>query len=595
MSSSVILFRQTTLSFFALQEDNIMRIHSKLFIFLLVGVFTISGCQISQDHRAVDKDPGKRIERKEIKARQLTEGAIHVTPGSLPMPPPQISAAPAGAKMGMVNEMALKSKARSLTRPDSVSFQAPGFNTESYTPVTENGFIATANDPLSTFSIDVDTASYANIRRFISRNSMPPVGAVRIEEMINYFSYDYPQPTKGPFSVTTEVGPSPWQPDYKLVRIGLQAKNIDSKKLPPSNLVFLIDVSGSMRSANKLPLLKKSMHLLVEQLSSRDRVAIVVYAGSDRVVLQPTGCDQKQRIKKAIDSLGAGGSTHGSKGIVTAYQLAKQSYMPEGNNRIILASDGDFNVGITSRGELQHLVEEKRKSGIYLTTLGFGMGNYHDDTMEILANKGNGNYGYIDSLLEAKKILVKEMSGTMFALANDVKIQVEFNPAKVGAYRLIGYENRALDDEDFNDDKKDAGEIGVGHRVTALYELIPTGHSSIPKVDPLKYQKTAATSSDHSTELTTVKLRYKPKGSDKSVLINRVVKDSDKKLNQLSTDFMFSGAVSAFGMLLKKSQFINGFGYSDVLQLAKKGKGKDSEGYRAEFIRLVEMAELLKR
>ncbi len=573
-----------------------MRIQAKIFTLFVMSFFTISGCQISQDHRTIDKEGGKRIEKRQTKAQQLTEEAKAVSPTLRPpVEPPNFPIAPA-VKMGMAHDRAaLKTKVRAFSRPDALLIQSQPFNTESYTPVTENGFISTTNDPLSTFSIDVDTASYANLRRFINRNRLPPVGAVRIEEMINYFSYNYPQPTKDPFSVTTEVGPSPWQPDYKLVRIGLKAKDIDRKNLPPSNLVFLIDVSGSMRSANKMPLLKKSMHLLVDQLGKQDRVAIVVYAGSDRVVLQPTSCDQKQRIKKAIDQLGTGGSTHGSKGIVTAYQLAKQSYMPSGNNRIILASDGDFNVGITSRGELQKLIEEKRKSGIFLTTLGFGMGNYHDDTMEILANKGNGNYAYIDSPLEAKKVLVKEMSGTMFALAKDVKIQVEFNPAKVGGYRLIGYENRALADEDFNDDNKDAGEIGVGHRVTALYEIIPTGHSSIPKVDPLKYQKTAAASTDHSNELMTVKLRYKPKGSDKSVLIDRVVKDNDQKLGQLSVDFRFSAAVSAFGMLLKKSEFIKGFTYNDVIQLAKKGKGKDSEGYRAEFIRLVEVAELLKK
>lgn len=573
-----------------------MRTYSKTFVLLLAGLFTYSGCQLSQERQLTEQTSENRVVKKESTRTAATDEVQQAPAGVEPTRPPQIAAAPVAAEMAMTHGIGSKRKGGAMVHLDtSLALQHSPLITESYTPVTENGFIQTTNDPLSTFSIDVDTASYANIRRFINQNRLPPVGAVRVEEMINYFSYDYPQPTEGPFSVTTEVGPSPWQPDYKIVRIGLQAKNIDSKDLPPSNLVFLIDVSGSMHAATKLPLLKKSMHLLIDQLSGRDRVAIVVYAGSERVVLQPTGGDQKQRLKAAIDSLGAGGSTHGSQGIITAYQLAKQSYMPQGNNRIILASDGDFNVGVTSRGELQKLVEEKRKSGIYLTTLGFGMGNYHDDTMEILANKGNGNYGYIDSLLEAKKMLVKEMSGNLFALANDVKIQVEFNPAKVGAYRLIGYENRALADEDFNDDKKDAGEIGVGHRVTALYEIIPAGHPAIPDVDPLRYQQTKAVSSNHNTELMTVKLRYKAQGSETSRLIERRVHDTAEEPGNLSTDFHFATAVSSFGMLLKQSEHIHGFEFDDVLQLARKGKGSDPEGYRAEFIRLVEMAELLQK
>jgi len=572
-----------------------MRI-SKIIVILLITLLSFSGCQTSYNQNATKNDSSQatrkhqmdaeiRKEANKVSPQTKTKGLGLVKPIAMSIPvTPAIEETAIGQRV----------KSKNAYLSDGMIVHQPPLNTESYTPVTESGFITTSNDPLSTFSIDVDTASYANIRRFINENRLPPVGAVRIEEMINYFSYDYPQPQKGPFSVTTEVGPSPWQPDYKLVRIGLQAKNINKKLLPPSNFVFLIDVSGSMRSANKLPLLKKSMHLLVDQLGKQDRVAIVVYAGSDRVVLQPTSADQKQLIKTAIDQLGASGSTHGSKGIVTAYQLAKQSFMPKGNNRVILASDGDFNVGVTSRGELQKLIEEKRKSGIYLTTLGFGMGNYHDDTMEILANKGNGNYSYIDSLLEAKKVLVKEMSGTMFALANDVKIQVEFNPARVGAYRLIGYENRALADEDFNDDKKDAGEIGVGHRVTALYELIPTGHASIPSVDPLKYQKMTGNSGTISQDLLTVKLRYKPTGSSTSILLEQSLADKENKRQERSTDFHFVSAVSAFGMILKKSTHINTFNYDDIIKLARKGKGEDEEGYRAEFIKLVEMAELLK-
>ena len=478
---------------------------------------------------------------------------------------------------------------------DTVAMSTPTWNTESYNGVHENGFINVSNDPLSTFSIDVDTASYSNIRRFINQGTLPPAGAVRIEEMVNYFSYSYPQPSgKHPFSVTAELGPCPWNESHQLVRIGLKARDIDKKDLPPSNMVFLVDVSGSMSARNKLPLLKQSMKMLVKQLDKDDRVSMVVYAGSDRIVLEPTAGSEQQKILAAIDSLGAGGSTHGSSGIITAYRLAEQVFMPKGNNRIILASDGDFNVGTTSRGELQKLVEEKRKSGIFLTVLGFGMGNYHDDTMEILADKGNGNYAYIDNLLEAKKVMVKEMSGTLFALARDVKVQVEFNPAKVGAYRLIGYENRILADEDFNDDTKDAGEIGVGHTVTALYELIPAGSRDLPSVDPLKYQQVkAGINAKNSSEMMTIKLRYKTLQNDESILLTAVVRDNTADLNNTSDDFRFAASVAGYGMLLTGSELSGKLDYETVLDYARGAKGADAEGYRAEFIRLVEMSQLL--
>lgn len=478
---------------------------------------------------------------------------------------------------------------------DGVAMFTPTWNTESYFSNSENGFINVGNDPLSTFSIDVDTASYSNIRRFINQEIMPPIGAVRIEEMINYFSYSYPQPSsKHPFSVTTELGPCPWNDSHQLVRIGLKGKSIDTKKLPPSNLVFLIDVSGSMSAPNKLPLLKQSMKMLVKQLGKDDRVSMVVYAGNDCIALEPTAGSEQQKIFTAIDTLGAGGSTHASSGIVTSYRLAEQVFMPKGNNRIILASDGDFNVGTTSRGELQKLIEEKRESGIYLTVLGFGMGNYHDDTLEILADKGNGNYGYIDNLLEAKKVLVKEMSGTLFALARDVKIQVEFNPEKVGAYRLIGYENRILADEDFNDDKKDAGEIGVGHTVTALYELVSAGSNDMPSVDPLKYQQVkSGTNAKTSHELMTIKLRYKPMQTNQSTLLTSIVREAAIDLNNTSNDFRFAASVAGYGMLLTGSELSGKIDYQQVLTLAKGAKGADVEGYRAEFIRLVEMTQLL--
>lgn len=472
------------------------------------------------------------------------------------------------------------------------------WNRESYNPVNESGFVLVRNNPLSTFSIDVDTASYANIRRFINNSSLPPAGAVRLEEMINYFSYDYPSPSKKqkhPFSVTSEIGPTPWNDDHRLIKIGLKAKDIEKDQLPPSNLVFLIDVSGSMNASNKLPLMQRSMKMLVEQLDKQDRVSIVVYAGRDSILLEPTSGAEKSKIKNAIDSLRAGGSTHASSGILTAYKLAEQGFMPNGNNRIILASDGDFNVGVTSRDELQKLIEEKRETGIYLTVLGFGMGNYHDDTMEILANKGNGNYAYIDNLLEANKVMVKEMSGTMFALARDVKIQVEFNPAEVGAYRLIGYENRRLADEDFNDDKKDAGEIGVGHTVTALYEIIPADSKDLPALDPLKYQTVKPQDkSIRSNELMTVKLRYKPLDDDKSILMKHVIKGRQTSLEKTSDDFRFVSAVAGFGMLLQESGLSGTLDYNQVITLARSGRGNDLEGYRAEFIRMVEMADLLQ-
>ena len=486
---------------------------------------------------------------------------------------------------------------RTMVVPEQGMWRPPAWNRESYNAMTENGFIATSNDPLSTFSIDVDTASYSNIRRFINQGTLPPAGAVRIEEMVNYFHYTYPEPAgKDPVSITSEVGPCPWKKGHKLVRIGIKAKNIAKDKLPPSNLVFLVDVSGSMTAANKLPLLKKAMKMLVRQLDRDDRVSMVVYAGMDKVVLPPTAGNKQKTIMAAIDALGAGGSTHASSGIITAYKLAQQVYMPGGNNRIILASDGDFNVGITSRDELQRLIEEKRKSGIYLTVLGFGMGNYHDDTMEILADKGNGNYAYIDNLLEAKKVMVKEMSGTMFTLARDVKLQIEFNPAKVAAYRLIGYENRALADEDFNNDRKDAGEIGVGHTVTALYELIPAGSNEVPSVDPLKYQKiTKTTQKKYQDEIMTIKLRYKPLNTTKSVLLSKSVKDRETSLARTSDDFRFAAAVAAFGMLLEHSPFAGDFDFEQVLTLAKRSRGSDDEGYRAEFIRLVETADLLSK
>ncbi len=470
------------------------------------------------------------------------------------------------------------------------------FNTEEYDRIYENIFLDALKNPLSTFSIDVDTASYANVRRFINSNQYPYKDAVRIEEMINYFSYDYPLPKKKqPFAIYTEISGCPWNPDHRLIHIGLQGKMLESKHLPPSNLVFLLDVSGSMEPANKLPLLKKAFKLLVNELGEKDRVSIVVYAGAAGLVLPATPANQKDKIFAALDRLSAGGSTAGGAGIQLAYKVAWENFIPDGNNRIILATDGDFNVGISSTSELVRTIEDKREKGIFLTILGFGMGNYKDGRMEQIADKGNGNYHYIDNLLEAKKVFVNDMRGTLFTIAKDVKIQVEFNPTKVKAYRLIGYENRLLKKEDFADDTKDAGELGAGHTVTALYEVIPYGSKEeIPVVGDLKYQVVKIDPKAYrSKEILTVKLRYKKPDGRKSQLIEIPLADKNIALAKASENFKFSAAVAEFGMLLRDSEFKGQSTYEDVLKLAQQGQGQDRHGYRTEFIKLVEMCQLL--
>ena len=472
------------------------------------------------------------------------------------------------------------------------------YNREGYNRIYENAYQRVKNNALSTFGIDVDTASYSNIRRFISQGMLPPKDAVRLEELINYFTYDYPQP-KGdrPFSINTEVAAAPWNSKHKLVHIGLQGKSISTKDLPPNNLVFLIDVSGSMNSPDKLPLVKASLKYLVSELRAKDRVTIVVYAGAAGLVLPPTPGNQKDKILEAIEQLNAGGSTAGGEGIKLAYKMARENFLKSGNNRVILASDGDFNVGISSDAELVRLIEEKREQGVFLSVLGFGTGNLQDAKMEQLANKGNGNYAYIDSLMEAKKVLVSQMGGTLFTIAKDVKIQVEFNPAKVQAYRLIGYENRLLQAQDFNDDKKDAGELGAGHSVTALYEIIPVGVESdvkLPEVDELKYQQNAVDRpSAQSDELMLVKLRYKNPNETTSQLISQPIVDRTVPLKNASKNFRFSAAVAAFGMLLRDSEYKGNANFDEVLRLANQSKGEDKEGYRAEFIRLVENSKQL--
>ncbi|WP_113636881.1 vWA domain-containing protein [Nubsella zeaxanthinifaciens] len=472
-------------------------------------------------------------------------------------------------------------------------------NNESYAKISENNFKRATDHPLSTFSIDVDAASYSNVRRYINGGNLPPKDAVRIEELINYFDYNYEQP-KGndPVNIVTEISAAPWNKAHRLVQIGLKAKNIPTEKLPSSNLVFLIDVSGSMEAPNKLPLLISSLRLLTDNLRDQDKVAIVVYAGNSGLVLPSTSGDNKQAIKEALSKLSAGGSTAGGAGIKLAYKVATDNFIKGGNNRIILATDGDFNVGASSDTDMQTLIEEKRKSGVYLTVLGFGMGNYKDSKMEVLADKGNGNYAYIDDINEARKVLINEFGGTLFTVAKDVKLQVEFNPSKVQAYRLIGYENRLLNNEDFNDDLKDAGEMGAGHTVTALYEIIPVGVESkfLKSVDALKYQKTSSSSNNTGNELLNVKMRYKQPDGDKSKLLQKAVVDNGGNLLQQASDnFKFSASVAMLGMLLRQSEFVQQGNFDTAIALAESAKGTDKEGYRAEYVKIAKSAKLLAK
>lgn len=474
------------------------------------------------------------------------------------------------------------------------------YNTENYATIHENGYKEATKDPISTFSVDVDRAAYSNVRRFLNSGQMPPVDAVRIEEMINYFNYEYKGPTNNhPFAVYQEMAVCPWNKEHYLMKIGLKGREIPKDNLPPSNLVFLIDVSGSMSPANRLPLLKSAFQLLVEELRPQDKVSIVVYAGASGCVLEPTPGNQKQIILDALNRLQAGGSTAGGAGLKLAYQKAEESFIKGGNNRIILATDGDFNVGVSSNAEMERLVADKRDKGIFITVLGFGMGNYKDDRLELIANKGNGNYAYIDNLQEAQKTLVQEFGGTLFTIAKDVKFQIEFNPSKVLAYRLIGYENRLLNAEDFNNDKKDAGEIGAGHTVTALYEIIPVGAADaaswVKQVDPLKYQKSTQTNEPVSDEWLTLKLRYKQPDGDQSTLIEIPVKGKVKTFNDATDNFRFAASVAGFGMLLRNSEYKGELSYSAVQEMARSARGKDDDGFKAEMIRLVKTAEMLNK
>ncbi|PKG42760.1 vWA domain-containing protein [Psychroflexus sp. MES1-P1E] len=473
------------------------------------------------------------------------------------------------------------------------------FNTEEYDRIYENEFLDVLKNPLSTFSIDVDAASYSNSRRFISQGQLPPKDAVRIEEFINYFTYDYEAPqNEHPFSIHTEISDCPWNTQNKLLHIGLQGKRMQTENIPENNLVFLLDVSGSMNDPNKLPLLKSSFHLLLEQLRDNDRIAIVVYAGAAGQILPSTSCDNKEKIIQAINDLQAGGSTSGGEGIQLAYKIAEENFKKEGNNRIILATDGDFNVGVSSDGELVRLIEKKRETGIYLSILGFGSGNYKDSKMEKLADHGNGNNYYIDNLFEAKKVLVSEMGGTLLTIAKDVKIQIEFNPTKVYQYRLIGYENRLLKNEDFEDDTKDAGELGAGHSVTALYEIMTKEQDKDEtKGVDYKYQTTNISPDAYSsTEIATIRFRYKnPNDTTTSNLIEQAILDQNIALDSTSIDYKFSATVAEFGLLLRDSKFKGNSTYDHVIATANDSKGDDNEGYRAEFIKLVKAAKDLDR
>ncbi|MEN9908316.1 MAG: hypothetical protein RLZZ540_1465 [Bacteroidota bacterium] len=495
----------------------------------------------------------------------------------------------------------VKAKAESITEPlqiygntNTVNINPPLPNTpnqEDYEAFVENQFETPKNAPLSTFSIDVDNASYTNIRRLINNGQAVPKDAVRIEEMMNFFKYSYPQPKENhPFSINTEYSDCPWNSKHQLLKIGLQGKNIPTENLPASNLVFLIDVSGSMSDPNKLPLLKQSFKILVNELRKEDKVAIVVYAGAAGMALPPTNGDKKQTIIDALDNLNAGGSTAGGAGIQLAYKTALENFIKGGNNRVILATDGDFNVGTSSNKDMETLIEEKRKSGIFLTCLGYGMENYKDSKMEILANKGNGNYAYIDNIQEANRFLGKEFKGSMFAIAKDVKIQIEFNPKHVQAYRLIGYENRKLRPEDFKNDAIDAGELGSGHTVTALYEIIPTGIDSDYSVSDLKYTKTANTG-NYSNELATIKFRYKKPDGEKSIEMIQTIANHSSQLATTSSDFKFSSAVAWFGLKLRDSKLVTDKESKSILKLAQQGLSNDKEGYRTEFIRLVEAVQ----
>ncbi|HEY7640966.1 MAG TPA: VWA domain-containing protein [Steroidobacteraceae bacterium] len=576
---------------------------------LLIVTAIVAACAAKRDggQRAVDRqgpqpqqpatqdEPARdKLEARENDAREVVVDLSRQAPApAVEVPAPELyfrdaaSASTAIATVAKAASVAGYVCCPPIYRQDT--------NTERYQHVDDNPVHLVAEQPVSTFSIDVDTGAYANVRRFLNAGQLPPQDAVRVEEMINYFDYRYVPPASRdvPFRVATEVAPAPWNPQALLLKIGIKGFDVAAAERPPANLVFLIDVSGSMQTPDKLPLLKNAFRLLTDQLTARDRVSMVVYAGSSGVVLEPTPGDQKHKIREAIDRLEAGGSTNGAEGIERAYQLAHGAQIKGGINRVVLATDGDFNVGVVDFEALIDMAERQRASGVALTTLGFGTGNYNDQLLERLADAGNGNYAYVDTLTEARKVLVTELSSTLFTIAKDVKIQVEFNPATVLEYRLIGYENRMLAREDFNNDKVDAGEIGAGHRVTALYEVIPLGKTG--RLDPLRYgSQPAAAGAPASTELANVKLRYKKPQSDTSELLEYpVAKGSVATLEKLSPDFRFAASVAAFGQLLRGGKYVGNFGYAEVEKLARGALDDDPEGYRREFLALVKLADSL--
>jgi len=527
-------------------------------------------------------DIGKLPDRSAAESMQRITGVAINAPSSPAIP--KLAQAPA-ANVGMVYE--------SMPAP----YYHQDTNTEKYQHLNDNPVHLTSEQPVSTFSIDVDTGSYANVRRFLNSGALPPQDAVRVEEMINYFDYHYSPPVdrSTPFKVSTELAPSPWNSNALLLKVGIKGFEIDAKERPAANLVFLIDVSGSMYDPNKLPLLKNAFGLMVDQLAATDRVSIVVYAGSAGVVLDSTPGDQKAKIRGVLDRLEAGGSTNGAQGIERAYQLAHDHFIKNGINRVVLATDGDFNVGVVNFQALLDMAKRERKTGVALTTLGFGDGNYNDELMEQLADAGNGNYSYVDTLNEARKVLVSELSSTLFTIAKDVKIQVEFNPATVKEYRLIGYENRVLAREDFNNDKVDAGEIGAGHRVTALYEIVPANNKGL--VDALRYGNAGASDKPaRADEFALLRLRYKQPDADVSKLLEYPIKTNAVVADdKMSTDLRFAASVAAFGQLLRGGKFVDQFSYADVIKLASNGMGDDSDGYRHEFVSLVKLASTLDK
>ncbi len=532
--------------------------------------------------------------------KEKTVGALPPNAPQTGLPSTMYSISPE-ASMGIALAGAPKSGgAMPLPQASYPGQYSADFNTEEYERIVDNPFMKALDDPVSTFSVDVDTASYSNLRRYLLENyEMPPKDAVRIEEMLNYFDYDYEAAETGqPVSAYFALSPAPWNGEHLLLRVAISAKKIPTAELPASNLVFLVDSSGSMYDDNKLPLLKRSMRIMAEQLRPQDRVSIVAYAGSAGLALESTLGGKKEKILAAFESLQAGGSTAGGEGIQLAYRIAKENFIPGGNNRVILCTDGDFNVGISSTGELERLIEEKRKEAIYLTVLGFGVGNYKDSRMETLADKGNGNYAYIDTLQEGNKVLGKEIWGNLFAVAKDVKIQIEFNPATVREYRLIGYENRMLARQDFNDDSKDAGEMGSGQTVTAFYELVPPQAAPTGTIspDPLVFQNTNLIPSE---DLAVFRLRYKEpdERSEESTLVETRINAAllSRPLAESDEDFRFASAVAEFGMLLRDSPYKGASSWASVLERARASKGKDAEGYRAEFIRLAEMAEIISK